>query len=252
MIQDKLKAIGLSEHEISVYISVLESAEISPSEIAKKTGLSRPSVYAIGKQLAKKGLILEENRSSGLRFLASPPEALVREVESEKRETEARLALAKALIPELDLIPKSQTYSVPRVRFIEESLINDYLYQRTPDWDKSGLGRDATWWGVQDSSLIKQYPEWLVWYWKQADPLLQSKMITNEKEEGHSFEGQDSFKRSMHYWNKGGNIRMTQAIFGDYVLILNTHTRPHSLFEIYDAVTAEGLRQVFRGIWETL
>jgi DNA-binding MarR family transcriptional regulator len=252
MIQDKLKEIGLSEHEISVYLTVLENTEISPSEVAKTTGLSRPSVYAIGKQLAKKGLILEEDRSSGLRFLASPPEALVREVESEKREAETRLALAKALVPELDLLPRSQKYSVPRVRFIEESLINDYLYQRTPDWDKSGLSRDATWWGVQDSSLIKYYPEWLAWYWKQADTTLQSKMVTNEREEGLSFEGQKSFKRSMRFWNKGGNIRVTQAIFGDYVLILNTHTKPHSLFEIHDAVTAEGLRQVFRGLWETL
>jgi sugar-specific transcriptional regulator TrmB len=252
MIQDKLKQIGLSDNEISVYLSILENTEISPSMVAKMTGLSRPSIYAIGKELSRKGLISQEDRSSGLRFLTSPPEAIVREVESEKREVESRLELAKALVPELNLIPKSQNYSVPKVRFIEESLLNEYLYQKTPDWDRSGLGRDATWWGVQDSSLIKHYGEWLAWYWKRADAKLQSKMVTNEKEEGLSFDGQKSFKRSMRFWNRGGNIRVTQAIFGDYVLIVNTHTKPHSLFEIHDAVTAEGLRQVFRGIWETL
>ncbi|NTW13445.1 MAG: hypothetical protein HGA31_00245 [Candidatus Moranbacteria bacterium] len=252
MIQDRLRQIGLSDNEISVYLSILENAEISPSMVAKMTNLSRPSVYAIGKKLARKDLISEEDRCSGLRFLASPPDAVVREVESEKREVESRLELAKALVPELNLIPKSQNYSVPKVRFIEESLLKEYLYQKASDWDRSGLDRDATWWGVQDSSLIKHYGEWLSWYWKRADTKLQSKMVTNEKEEGHSFEGQTSFRRSMRFWNKGGNIGVTQAIFGDYVLIVNTRTKPHSLFEIHDAVTAEGLRQVFRGIWETL
>ncbi len=252
MIEEKLQQLGLRENETLVYLCVLENAEIAPSEVAKKTNLSRPTVYAIGKELVKKGLILEEDRSSGLRFLATPPETILREVEASKREAEARLVLAKSLVPELSLLPKSQSYSVPKVRFIEESQMLEYIYKKSDDWDKSALGRDATWWGVQDSSLVRQLNEWLTWYWKRSDPMIQTKIITNEKEEGHSFEGQANFRRQMKYWNMGGNIRTTQLVFGDYILIVNTHTTPHSLFEIHDAVTAEGLRQVFRGIWETL
>jgi len=252
MIEEKLKRIGLSRNEILVYLAVLEHTDITPSETAKRTGLSRPSIYAIGKKLAKDGLILEENDGPTLRFLALPPEMVIKEAERGKREAEERLALAKSLVPELSLLPKSQHYSIPKVRFIDETAMADYIYGKTQDWDKSALGRDATWWGVQDSSLVKHLNEWLTWYWKRADPMIQTKIFTNRKEEGHTFKGQENFRRRMKYWNMGGNIRMTQLIFGDYILIINTYAKPHSLFEIYDAVTAEGLRQVFRGIWETV
>lgn len=252
MIQEKLQKLGLSENEILVYLCVLENANIAPSRVAKLTGLSRPAVYAIGNKLAEISLILEENGSSGLRFLALSPDAIVEAAEKKKREAEKGLEIAKSVIPELSLLPKSLGYSVPKVRFIEESQIEDYLYKQSPKWNESGLQRDKIWWGVQDSSLIKHYGKWLEWYWKQTSKKIVSKMITNEKEEGFSFEGQDLPQRQMNYWKKGEHIRVTQAVIGDYVIILNSHTKPHSLFEIHDAVTAEGLRQVFKGIWETL
>ncbi len=252
MIQEKLQQLGLSENEILVYLCVLENANIAPSRIAKKTGLSRPTVYVIGKKLAELELILEETGQTGLHFLALSPEMILRDAEKKEREAKEKLAIAKSLLPELALLPKSQGYSIPKVRFIEEAQLNDYLYSKTPDWNRSGLERDKIWWGVQDSSLIKNYGDWLGWYWKQTNGTIVSKMVTNEKEEGHSFEGQELPARQMKYWPGGESIRVTQAVFGDYILIVNTFAKPHSLFEIHDAVTAEGLRQVFKGIWETL
>jgi DNA-binding MarR family transcriptional regulator len=252
MIQEKLQQLGLSENEILVYLCVLENANIAPSRIAKKTGLSRPTVYVIGKKLAELELILEETGQTGLHFLALSPEMILRDAEKKEREAKENLSIAKSLLPELTLLPKSQGYSVPKVRFIKEAQINDYLYNKAADWNKSALERDKTWWGVQDSSLVKHYGQWLAWYWKQTNPAIQTKMFTNEKEEGHSFDGQTLSRRQIKYWKKQEHIRTTQLVFGDYVIIFNTFSKPHSLFEIHDAVTAEGLRQVFKGIWETL
>lgn len=252
MIQEKLQQLGLSENEILVYLCVLENANIAPSRIAKKTGLSRPTVYVIGKKLAEMELILEENGQTGLHFLALSPDMLLRDAEKKEREAKENLTIAKSLLPELALLPKSQGYSIPKVKFIDEVQMLEYIYKKTEDWDKSALDRDKTWWGVQDSSLVKNLNEWLTWYWKRCDKTIQTKIITNEKEEGHSFEGQQNSRRQMKYWNQRSIIRTTQLVFGDYILIVNTHTKPHSLFEIHDAVTAEGLRQVFKGIWETL
>ncbi len=76
-------------------------------------------------------------------------------------------------------------------------------------------------------------------------------MITNS-EDGLMFKGKNEERRQMKVWNKGNAIGVTQAVIGDYVIIANTNQKPHYLVEIHDAVIAENLRQVFKGIWEDL
>lgn len=252
MIEDKLYKLGLTDNEVLVYLAVLKHSIITPSEIAKQTGLSRPTVYTIGKKLSANGYVLEEDDKATLHLRALPTDSVIKKAKREKEEAEERLKLAQSLVPELDLLPKSKEYSIPKARFIDESRLVEYIYKQADDWDQSALSRDATWWGIQDSSLVKELNEWLTWYWKRADPMIQTKIITNKKEEGYSFPGQETFRRKLKHWSNTGSIRTTQMIIGDYILIVNTHKKPFSLFEICDAVTAEGLRQVFRKIWDTI
>ncbi|NTV44360.1 MAG: hypothetical protein HGA67_01525 [Candidatus Yonathbacteria bacterium] len=250
MVRDKLKQIGLSEKEADIYLCVLEHTIITPALVAKKTGISRPTVYAAGKSLQDKGFIAEEPSSAGVRFVALSPTSIVSDLEKRQDDLDAKFAIAGSLVEELNILPKSQGYSVPKVRFIEDEHFMDYIFKKTEEWDNSALSRDGIWWGVQDSTLVNVLNEWLVWYWKRADKKIKTKIVTNNKEEGYSFKGQENPRREMRYWKGGDDIRVTQLVIGDYILIVNTYTKPYSLFEIYDAVTAEGLRQVFKGIWE--
>jgi len=57
MLEEKLKALGLSDNEIKVYLCVLENTKITPALVARKTGVSRPTAYGVGKSLAEKGFI---------------------------------------------------------------------------------------------------------------------------------------------------------------------------------------------------
>jgi sugar-specific transcriptional regulator TrmB len=250
MIQEKLANIGLSEKEAEVYVCVAEYTTITPSGIAQKTGISRPTVYAAGKNLAKRGLILEEETPSGVRFSIAPFDAITGILERQQDDLDAQFAIAQSLVKDLESLPKSLGYSVPKVRFINEAHMEEYIYKKAPEWDKTALHRDATWWGVQDSTLVKHLSEWLAWYWKRADKRMCTKIVTNDKEEGYSFTGQENPRREMRYWKGSDKIRTTQMIIGDYILIVNTFKKPYSIFEIYDAVTAEGLRQVFKGLWD--
>lgn len=252
MVKDTLKQIGLSDKETEVYLCVLEHTTITPTLISKKTGISRPTVYAAGKALQHKGFIAEEPSSTGIRFIALPPHAIVSDLEKRQDALDMQFALAGSLVEELNLLPKSQGYSIPKVQFIDDVHFLEYAFKKSDEWDKSALSRDATWWGIQDSTLVENMNDWLVWYWKRADKKIRTKIVTNEQEEGYSFKGQENPRRGMRYWRAGEHIRATNLVIGDYILIVNTYKRPYSIFEIYDAVTAEGLRQVFKGIWNDL
>lgn len=252
IMEEKLKQLGLSEKESSIYLCILENGKITPSAIARKTKISRPTVYSVAKELLNKGFIADEHASLGLYLVALPAEQLIKDIEKKKIDINEQLKIAQSLISDLDALPRSQKYSVPRVRFIDDIRFDDFIYKQAPSWDKSGLERDATWWGFQDNALLIHYPDWLEWYWKQVDPKIKNKMITNKEDADLTFEGKEKEQRLMKIWDKGNKIAVTQAVIGDYVIIANTNQKPHYLVEIHDAVIAENLRQVFKGIWESL
>lgn len=251
MFEQKLQQLGLSEKEASIYLCILENTKITPASIARKTKISRPTVYSVVKELVKKGFITEDITSTGLYLVALSVNNILKDLEKKKVEIEDQFKIAQSLISDLGNMPKSQKYSIPKLRFIDDIHLEDFSYTEAPVIDKSALERDATWWGFQDSAFTKNYSKWLEWYWKRADPRMRSRMITNAEDIRHLEKGNDP-RIQNKIWNKGEKIRVTQAVIGDYVLIANTNQKPYYLVEIHDAVIAESLRQVFKGIWEGL
>jgi sugar-specific transcriptional regulator TrmB len=73
MIDKKLQAIGLKEDETKTFIYLLENPGQTAGVIAKKTGLSRPSLYGYLKNLQEKGLITESQKD-GVKVFSTVPE----------------------------------------------------------------------------------------------------------------------------------------------------------------------------------
>jgi len=95
MIHLELRKLGLKEKEVSVYLAALELGFTSVQNIAKQTGLSRPTVYEIIKELAKKGLMKEIKRQGAIRgertyFAAESPDNLLGLLRVQKREVEEK------------------------------------------------------------------------------------------------------------------------------------------------------------------
>lgn len=255
MIEEKLKTLGLTENEIKVYLCVLENTKITPSLVARKTGISRPTAYGVGKSLAEKGFIELDELSPTLYFLSLPPENLAKSVRKEKMDLEEKIKTAESLVSELTLVPRSKNYSVPKVKFIDENTLGDFLLANIKKWNDSVLQRDKTWWGVQDHTLLENYDDVLKTFFKNLSKETSSRIITNI--EGvpalkEVINDNYSEKRNTKFWKAAEKIAVTQEVAGDYVLIINTRARPHYMIEIYDAVMAENLRQLFKGLWEML
>lgn len=253
MVEEQLKKLGLSDNEIKIYLCVLENGKITPARIAKKTSVTRPTVYSVGKSLAKRGFIEMDELSPVLYFISLPPENIPKIVRRQKLEIEEQIKTAEKLVEDLGLIPRSKNYSVPKVRFIDDVNCESFLYKQAEIWNQSGMLQDGTWWGIQDHSFIDAYPVWLKWYFEMSSGKVQSKLITNVEEEGSIGNVlAKKYKRTIKYWAGAKKIKITHAVIGDHIMIAYTQTKPYYIVEMHDPVIAENLRQVFQGLWESL
>lgn len=98
-----LKAIGLSDSEVKVYLSLLDLGSSSKGPIVDKSGVASSKIYELLEKLAQKGLVSIVMKSGVKHFEAAPPHMLLEYL----REKEETLAQQKAelerLLPELEM-----------------------------------------------------------------------------------------------------------------------------------------------------
>ncbi len=94
---EALQQLGLSQHEAEVYLCLLQNGPLSPTDIAHKTGIKRPNVYAIAQTLEQKGLLYYQLVNKRKLLTAADPENIQDLVKQ-------KLDLATSLLPHLKSI----------------------------------------------------------------------------------------------------------------------------------------------------
>lgn len=250
--QDSLKEIGLNDKEIKVYLALLKSGRISPAALAKSTRISRPTVYNIARSLLSKGIIAEDLGGKTLYLTPLPPENLRQIIEKPKRELEEKEAVVKKLIGELSLVTAEKRYQVPKIRFVEEDELENFLYQNSSKWNKEVFKIDNTWWGFQDHGFIEYYEKWVNWFWKQKEYLdqrVQTKILSNDSLIEKKMERRlPKTKRDIRFLS-GMNFTASVWVTGDYLIMITTRQHPFHLVEIHDATLAHNMREVLKKLW---
>jgi sugar-specific transcriptional regulator TrmB len=255
MIQELLQKIGLSENEIGVYLCIVERGKLSAVDIARITKINRTTVYSVSKELIAKSLILEDlGHGSARYFSAIPPEELSRLYEKEEEILKEKKKAIEKAVEELKLLPKSKNYSIPKIRFVDEAQLEDFLYKQLATWNTSAKPGDPHWWGFQDATILEVFPEWIDFWWKNLPAHMEFNGLTNKK---HPAEKKMSAqhtegRRHMKYWDGSVEFTATHVVVGDYVLFLVTRQHPYYLVETHDPVMAENLRQMFKAIWKKI
>ena len=249
MIEQEFTKFGLNDNEREVYLAVLKAGKISYARVSRLTSINRTTVYSIVNKLIKLGLITEDLGEKISYLTAEGPEAIERMLEREEKELAEKKKAAQALIKELSSYRTGQNYSVPRIKFVEEMDLSDYLYRRYADWGASGLKYDNAWWGYHDPSFTDVYGKWIDWCWEQSPHhvyFFTNSAQTEEKmKEKHPdreikiLSGKDSFDSSL--W-----------VIGDYIIMVQSREHPHYLVEIYDSVLARNQRQLFQKLWHAI
>src|SRR6266702_6946460 len=137
MIQELLQKLGLSEKGIEIYLGLFDNGKTTPARLSKATGINRSTVYAVLSQLKEKGMVVEDISTKVLYFSPALPEQIEEMFYREQEELKEKKKIAGKLAEELEKMPQSKSYAIPKVRFIEESDLEDFMYQRMPKWNDS-------------------------------------------------------------------------------------------------------------------
>lgn len=247
-VNEILGNLGFSEKEVAVYLEILRRGRVTPAQIAKGTGINRSSVYVIVASLVQKGLIYEEVGNKTAHFIAKPVDELEGLYQRDRRALERKRKLVESAIEKLERYPRDTNYAPPRVRYIEEAELEEYLFEQMKEWNRSAVSVDSTCWGFQDRGFVKRFRKWVVWASKSYHLKICLLAETSETE--------TSLRRVYGTWRKNRHPKepidfaTSVWIMGEYVITLSIRERPHYLVEIRDAVLAHNMRELFRRLWE--
>lgn len=252
MLEQNLKELGLTDKEAAIYLCILQYQRISPTRVSELTNINRPTVYSVAEELIKKSLIAEDNSASTKYYYSLGEESLQSLVTADQRKIELKKRRISELLPELKQLPKEGRYSIPKIRFIDEPQLRDFLISQSPIWAKAALSSDKTWWGFQDDSLLEYYQDWADYFWNSFSKEIQLNLLTNKKlvEERVMPKKKYASQRHIKFWSDSTEFTTTQVVIGDYILMIMTREHPHYLIEIHDRVMANNLREMFKAIWK--
>ena len=125
-IKNALYQLGLKGHETDVYLASLELGAGSVSQLAKKAGLKRTTVYDILDGLMQKGLVIQTKKGKKRLFYAEEPQFLEKLIESKK-------AVFKDVLPFLESIHNTAG-TKPKIRFYEGKEGLKEIYRDTLDY----------------------------------------------------------------------------------------------------------------------
>lgn len=255
MIEPALKEVGLSDKEIAVFIALLEYGKLSPARISSLTNIKRTTVYDVCEELVGKGYALEDNTKGVTYFSPVPPRELKKITKKERQVLVSKELLLEEVAREMEKLPQSKTYAVPRVRFIEhEENIEVFLYDQTQRWIEGYEEKGFTWCGFQDDTLFayQPYRTWIDRYWAQVPQSISVELFTNDTAAEEEMREARYPRRNVKYLADEGNFTVTQWIVGDYSVMIQTREKPHYLVETRDAVYANNMRALLKRFWEEI
>lgn len=248
-----LTPLDLNESELALFQAILKAGSLPPAALAKAAGLKRTTAYSVARSLIEKGLVVEDATKRPRVFLPASAEQVLSLIDRDKKQVAEREDSFKKIAGELSKLTAKMSYPVPTVRFVEEEKIAAFLRTQTPEWDASLLADDATWWGFLDHTFLDFHADWLDWYWERAAERIQVKLMTNrapvEREVKDRLVEVAGERRQTKYWGEVTDFRSSSWIVGEYVLMVNTRTRPFYMVEIHDALMVHDQREVFKALW---
>ena len=250
MLDKVLNQLGLGNKEQAVYKLILEYGKIAPALLARLAKINRTTVYSVASELKTKGLIIEDLGGKTLYYIPVRADELKKIIEEDREKAKHKENSIHELQEILKNIPESKTYSIPKIRFIDEADLEQYLYEATLRWYESMLTTDATWFGFQDHTFVEKFEKWIDWSWDKAPQPIKLKLLTNESDiEEKMKDKKYKDRRMLKFWNNN-EFTGTQWIVGSYIVLIVTKQKPHYLVEIHDSVMAHNMREVFKTIWQ--
>lgn len=133
-----LKQLNFSEKEIDVYLAALKVASAPISDLAKISGIKRPTVYVILEKLKEKGLVSLSEKKGKQIFITENPEKLLKIIGQRKDELAEREEEIKKTLPKFKALVKKDT-PIPLFKYYEGkegiwNIVEDLMQSRSEVW----------------------------------------------------------------------------------------------------------------------
>ncbi len=249
--QSFLQTIGLEEKERAVFNALYTLGSATPADIADATPYPRSTIYNIAQELVDKGLIREDPHSKTKLYVALHPDELLGIIPQLEKDLKTKKEALCHLVEHLNKEIQTAGTHIPKVTYLHEEQIEDFLYKRAPIWNKSMKATNTEYVGFQDYTSGVLFADWIRWYWKQPSTYgIRLRLLSNVNAfEKNVLTPEHSSNRTVRFWEGLGEISASTWIHGDYTFILQTREHPYFAIEIYDAFFAKTQRQIFEMVW---
>ena len=116
--EKELRKIGLNKNEAKIYLACLELGPATPTDIARRAEIKRPTLYLHLEKLKEMGLIGKVTKNKKRLFFAEEPERLKSLIERHKENVSQEEKIIEDLIPMLKSL-SATIPSAPKVSFYE-------------------------------------------------------------------------------------------------------------------------------------
>ncbi len=115
----RLELAGLSEKQARVYVAALFLGPAAVQRISEQSDVNRATTYVILAELAEMGLVSETTEGKKTVYVAEPPEAIERYLNSIQKDIETRKDELKKSMKELKEVSRVEVADAPVVRFFK-------------------------------------------------------------------------------------------------------------------------------------
>ena len=234
---ETLISLGLEPKEASIYIAILELGETTVADIAKKSGVKRPTAYVILRSLESKGFVSRLIKGKKTLFSPEHPRKLI-------TEAEIRLKELNEILPQLESLFHTEE-GRPRVMIYEGKEELDRAYD---EWFvvKGELVYIGT---LKLSSEIFSKTYNKLKYIAQS-PEFSLRELIDDNDEGRKYAKEvSSSRRLVRFLPK--EVLPFEAdigIFGNRVLITSVK-KDYFTVSVESKEIAEAFRKIFDTLW---
>lgn len=131
MIDKTLEKLGIRDEEVKTFLFLLENGEQTAGSLAKKTGLSRPSLYGFLKKLQSNGLVIESQKNGVKTFQPSSEKKVTAILDEKIKELEKGRAEIQKVFSEIQkVIPISPKFQLFEGKKELQNILRDVLLYR--------------------------------------------------------------------------------------------------------------------------
>lgn len=249
-LSDIFLGLGLSPSEIDVFVFLLESGGgLRATEIARKTGVNRTTLYGILKILADRGLISSSEERGVLRFQSIQPHLLVDYVERAKEKLSSDAKRLNRLIPEIANARKSYGEEYPQIQFFGGTEGIKQVYEDT-------LHEGSAMYGFinYEAALGLMGEEWANYYiQKRTAAGVPAYTIASDNAKAKEMRSKDeAHRRVVKIFPEGYEFDLEIMAYGDKVALVSFDASHPLAIIIKDHGIATTIKTLFKYVDSTL